>query len=167
MKRTRPQLKLSLRKRTLTCCRLNKAGAPEGNPTEWKIGDKSNVPRPVFFLIFGFIRNGLSKLVEADFETRKEAVVRAVRQAAWAAGCKPIFGCKGTDIAWRADGKRLIGFQIHERTIDESRREALLRCKTKLRWVITVNGRSFRFRLQRTRRKKYSGGMPSEDSSAS
>ncbi len=167
MKHTRPQLKLSLRKRTLTCCRLNKEGVPEGKSDKWKITKNSNVPCALFYLILGFVRKGLSTLAEADFETRKDAVVRALRQAARATGCKPIFGCKGTDIAWRVDGKRLIGFQIHEKKIDESRREELLRCKTRLRWIITVNGRSFRFRLQRTRQKKYSGGMPSEDSSTS
>ena len=147
------QLELILNNRQLLCRRLNGDGEHVGEKYLWTIQKKSNVPRVMFHLIFGFVRRRVRKCSDEDFDTIRKAIRRALLEAGEACGCQPERNAEGGDVAWYLASEPLIAFQIHAETPTRKRVKKMFRNQALLRWVITTNEKGFvKFLPQKTRK---------------
>jgi hypothetical protein len=150
MSNKRTRLSLYLQKNRLVYCTVDDEGHPVNERKFWSILEITNLPRTVFFRTLGYVRRALLRLRKdnGDFHVTVAAILHALKRAAGEFGCDATEPNKRTDLAWKAEGKLLVGFQVHKDVVDEKRLKALLGSKTVFRFVILVRSNGY-FRLVR------------------
>lgn len=138
----KPSFRLRLKGETLTIRRINKEGG-FGKRHAWRIGKRSNVPKALYHLIHSFIRKRVGQCEDTEFPSVKEAVLRALCEAAEACGCTHRFGSESGDVTWFLDGAALFAFQIHKDFLRKVRARELRSSAAPLRWILKVQERGF------------------------
>jgi hypothetical protein len=118
-------------------------GHPVGKPYSWRVQEKSNLPREIFHLIFGYIRRRVRLCDDKSFRTLSKAVRRGIHEAAKSCGCESESDAPGGGISWYLDGSPLIVFQIHSEEIDKQRKRKMLDGDALLRWAIVIGRNGF------------------------
>jgi hypothetical protein len=135
------KLRLKLDGNCLTFQRYGKDGNLTGKPESWQIGKeskKSNVPKALFYLLWGYVHHRVSQRDDKSIENVRKAVLRGLCEAAKACGCKPSFGQEGGDVLWTLRGEPFFAFQIHEESLRRETARKLRRGRARLRWVAVV-----------------------------
>lgn len=122
--------------------RPNKGGW--GTKERWKIGEKSNVPKALYFIILNFVRQRVKWCEnKKDFASSKNCVLRALCEAAEVCGCEPQFGKEGADVVWYLKDFALIGFHIAEDKCKKSAVRQLLAGRTFFRWTMALSASGY------------------------
>lgn len=113
-------------------------GKPIGEKTSWKVKEKSNLPRELFFKVRGFLLSSIKRNGKESLDDLETAGREALEQAGRAFGCLIKNGAKHADLYWCLDGKRLVGWQIHLEKYDKGRVEKLMRSNALLRLAVLM-----------------------------
>lgn len=120
---------------------------------DWTIRKYSVLPRKLFFLLLGFARQELTRLVDKDLHSVCSALKRAVRKAGKACGCDIKTKHSGADVVWCLNTELLAAFQFHKRKLNKERVVKLSHSGALLRLVLTYNEKGiFRVDPWKTRR---------------
>jgi hypothetical protein len=158
--------KLSLRllpdRGLLIVRRANKGGW--GTKERWKIGEKSNVPKALYFIILNFVRQRVKRCEnKKDFASLKKCVLRALCEAGEVCGCEPQFGKEGADVVWYLEDIPLIGFHVAKAVCKKRKVRELLAGKTVFRWTIAVAESGYFHILARTTNPRYRFDAPRKE----
>jgi hypothetical protein len=135
-----------------------------GTKERWKIGEKSNLPRALFFNIKNFVRQKVRRCAKKrDYASLRGSVVRALCEAAESCGCAAEFGKEGADVVWYLQGIPLIGFHIAKDESITRAVEQLLAGKTVFRWTIALSASGYFHIRARTTNPRYRFDAPRKE----
>ena len=144
--------KIRMKHNRFIITRYGKDGQPTGKSTEWKIKEKSNVPRELFYKIKGFLERSIRQSGTKSIESVMKAGWVALNEVGKAFGCEIRDSSKLADLYWWSDGHRFVAWQIHESSLDERRVRKLEKSKALLRIAVVMKkGGHFEIKPQQTR----------------